>query len=1063
MRVQISRDSQKCILDATTRLSVLLFLLLLLFGRSFAQGTTATISGEVTDEKGGLLPGAQVTARNINTNATRTASTEESGRYLIPELALGEYEVGIEKSAFSRELRRGIILTVGRDAVVNFSLKVGSVQEQVVITEDASLVNTTTSEISALVNERTITELPLNGRDLFQLATLQIGVISVPSTLTDPSVESGPGAQKLSINGGRIDFNNFMLDGTSVNEAQNTTPGSAAGGFTGVDAIQEFQILTNNYSAEYGGAGGGIINLVSKSGTNSFHGTLFEFHRNSVFDARNFFDPGEIPSFKRNQFGGSVGGPIRKDRTFIFGAYEGLREGLGVSRPFIVPTDEVRAGSLTLTNPNGTTRTITVSPAVRPYIDLYPRPNVPGGTGGQGTFIRGANRQTDGDFFMIRADHKITDQDNFFARYNFDDGEVLDPNGVITDSFLATRNQYAGLEETHIFSPNVVNTLRFSYNRSFIEGDDIDIIQIPQSLIFVPGAPTLGFFRGIEISALSTRALVPRFLVVNNFELSDHLTYNRGAHSMKFGATVRRTQFNAVSTNVTFGGYIFAASSTATAYENFLRARPQVFAAPLTGSDAYRGIRTTHFAVYGQDDWRVRRNLTLNLGLRYEVVTSPTEVHDRYANIRSLSDTGSTTGYPFFVTPKTNFAPRIGFAWDLFGDGKTSLRGGYGIFYVEPTPNLYRFQMSTNPPYFTVGVAFIPPVPFPNGFGSLVPLAALVGFSAIEFEPPPAYVQQWNLGLQRELFGGVTATVAYVGSRGVHLPANANRNTAQNFTILPNGEKQFPAPPARNPPRNPALGPTRVIYFNADSYYNGLQVNLERRFAHGLQFQMAYTFSKSIDTASDAVGNYAFSAHDLPQDPENLRGERGLSVFDRRHVFNLSTLYQLPYKTDPDASGARRVADFLLGGWQLNNIISYQSGSPFNPIISQSNSNNGNQDNNERPDWVAGFNPDNAVTGNVNQYFNPAAFRRAPAGQFGDVGRNVLIGPNVFTVDLSFMKENKITERMNLQFRAEAFNLFNRANFALPTVFDSESPSAGRITRTVTPSRQLQFGVKLIF
>jgi hypothetical protein len=959
--------------------------------------------------------------------------------------------VGAEKTGFNRELRRSIVLTVGRDAIVNFTLKVGSIETQVEINEDVSLVNTTTSEMSALVNERTITDLPLNGRDLFQLAVLQIGVVSVPPTLTDPSIESGAGAQKMSINGGRIDFNNFMLDGTSVNEAQNTTPGSAAGGFTGVDSIQEFQILTNNYAAEFGGAGGGIINVITKSGTNGFHGSLFEFHRNSVFDARNFFDPGEIPSFRRNQFGGSAGGPIKRDKFFIFGAYEGLRESLGVSRQFLVPTDEVHNGTLTLPGQP----VITVSPVVRPYIALYPRANFGGSVGGQGTYVRGATKRTDEDYLSIRGDYRIGDNDNFFARYSIDDSEVLDPNGVITDLFLATRNQYVGLEETHIVTPNMVNSLRFAYNRSFIEGDDLDVVSVPSSLFWTPNATALGFFRGIGVAPLSSRSLVPRFLAMNSFEVSDHLTYNHGRNSAKFGGAFRRIQFNAVSTNAPFGGFLYGS------YAGFLQAQPQIFAAPLTGSDPYRGFRSSLIAIYAQDDYRVRRNLTVNFGIRYEIVTTPTEVHDRYANVR-ITDTNSVVGYPFFVPSDKKFAPRFGFAWDIFGDGKTSMRGGYGIFYVQEFPNLYRFPMSTNPPYFTVGVAF--GGPFPNAFPRLSAQPALVGFSGYERNPPPSYVQQWNLGLQREIIGGITATVAYVGSRGIHLTANGNRNTATNFTILPNGEKQFPGPPGtRNPPRNPALGPTRIIYYNADSYYNGLQVNLERRLSRGLQFQMAYTWSKSIDTASDAVGNYAQSSHDLPQDPDNLAGDRGPSVFDRRHVFNLYTIYQFPYKTKPDASGGRRVADFLLGGWQLNNIITYLSGTPFNPVILQSNSNNGNADNNERPDWVAGFNPDNAVTGSVEQYFNPAAFRRAPTGQFGNVSRNVLTGPDTFTVDLSFMKSNRIKERVDIQFRAEAFNLLNHANFALPTVFDAESPSAGRITRTTTSSRQLQFGLKLIF
>jgi hypothetical protein len=863
----------------------------------------------------------------------------------------------------------------------------------------------------------------------------------------------------MSINGGRIDFNNFMLDGTTVNEAQNTTPGAASGAFTGVDAIQEFQILTNNYAAEFGGAGGGIINVISKSGTNDFHGSLFEFHRNSVFDARNFFDPGEIPSFKRNQFGGSAGGPLMKNKFFIFGAYEGLRERLGVSRPFLVPTDEVRAGSLTL--PSGAV--LPVNAAVRPYIDLYPRTNVSGSAGGQGTYVRGATKSTDGDYLSIRGDYSIGDRDNFFARYTIDDSEVLDPNGVITDLFLETRNQYAGLEETHIFSPNIVNSLRFAYNRSFIEGDDLDVISVPSSLFWTPNATALGFFRGLEIAPLSSRSLVPRYLVVNSYEVSDHLTYNHGPNSAKFGGTFRRILFNAVSTNAPFGGYLYNSGGGFSAYQNFLRASPQFFAAPLTGSDAFRGIRSSLFAIYAQNDWRARRNLTVNFGIRYEIVTTPTEVHGRYANVR-LTDTNSITGYPFFVPSDKKFAPRFGFAWDIFGDGKTSLRGGYGIFYVQEFPNLYRFAMSANPPYFTTGVAFIPPVPFPNAFPRLSAAPSLVGFSGYERNPPPSYVQQWNLGLQREIIGGITATVAYVGSRGIHLTSNGNRNTAVNFTILPNGEKQFPGPPGtRNPNRNPALGPTRIIYYNADSYYNGLQVNLERRLSRGLQFQMAYTWSKSIDTASDAVGNYAQSSHDLPQDPDNFAADRGPSVFDRRHVFNLYTIYQFPYKTKPDASGGRRVADFLLGGWQLNNIITYLSGTPFNPVLSRTNSNNGNPDNNERPDWVAGFNPDNAVTGRVEQWFNPAAFRAAPTGQFGNVSRNVLTGPDTFTVDLSFMKSNRIKERVDIQFRAEAFNLLNHANFALPTVFDTESASAGRITRTTTSSRQLQFGLKLIF
>ncbi|MGH9902623.1 MAG: carboxypeptidase regulatory-like domain-containing protein, partial [Pyrinomonadaceae bacterium] len=455
MRVrQFPSDEIRGALKVINKLFLPLLLLFGLGASPLAQTPTAEITGEVSDEAGAALPGAQVTVRNVNTNAARSIKTDDNGRFLVPQLPPGEYEIKVEQSGFNREIRQGVVLTVGREAVVNFSLKVGSISEQVVINQDASPVNTTSSEISALIPERTIKNLPLNGRDLLQLATLQIGVVNVGG-LTDPSIESGTGANKLSINGGRIDSNNFMLDGASVNEAQNTTPGSAAGGFVGVDAVQEFQLLTNNYSAEYGGAGGGIVNIVSKSGSNELHGTLFEFLRNSVFDARNFFDREEVPPFKRNQFGGSVGGPIRKDRTFIFGAYEGLQERLAKTQTFIVPTAEARQGA---------------SPSMTPYLNLYPLPNAGGIGGGQGLFVRNDSNRTTENFFAVRADHRLSDDDNFFARYTFDDAEVVDHNGIITDAVLSSRNQYAGMEETHIFSPALVNSARFAYNRSFVLG-----------------------------------------------------------------------------------------------------------------------------------------------------------------------------------------------------------------------------------------------------------------------------------------------------------------------------------------------------------------------------------------------------------------------------------------------------------------------------------------------------------------------------------------------------------------------------------------------------------------
>jgi hypothetical protein len=1015
---------------------------------AMAQTTTATISGEVTDPNGAKVPGAKITATNVQTNIARSITTDEDGRFLISELAPGPYEVLVEQQGFSKELRRGLVLTVGRDAVVNFSLKVGSITQQVEISGDAPLVNTTSSEVSALVSERTIKELPLNGRDLFQLATLQIGVVNAGSLTAEP-LNSGTGAVKMSINGARINFNNFLLDGTSINEVQNSTPGSVAGGFTGVDAVQEFQLLTNNYSAEFGGAGGGIINIVSKSGGNQIHGTAFEFLRNSALDARNFFDLEEVPPFKRNQFGGSFGAPLRKNKTFIFAAYEGLRQRLAETRRFFVPTADAR---------------LTAAASMQPYLALYPLPNGGDVGGGQAIYTRSESGRTKENYFTVRGDHNFSSQDTFFARYTIDDSDDVKPDHIISNSTLQARSQYIGLGETHIFTPHLLNNVRFAFNRSRVFGDLVDVVQVPQSLFFVPGATALGEFRDIGgVSPLSDRVLVPRFLVMNNFEVSDQLGYTRGSHNMKFGFSVRRLQLNAQSTNILFGDFLYFGS-----YDLFLAGLPVIFAAPLAGhNDAYRGIRTTWTSAYYQDDWRVRGNLTLNLGVRWETITSPTEANGKISNLRDIyHDTATTVGPPFFKNnTKKDFGPRVGFAWDIFGDGKTSLRGGYGIFFAPPLPYAYRFEMSTQAPFTILALAFGLPFGgtdiFPNGFSQLADIPGFVPTQAYEFDPAPTYVQQWNLSGQRQLFGGLTATVAYVGSRGVHLPTNGNRNTSPNFTLLPNGEKQFP--PGDVSLRNPAFGPIRLTTHGGDSYYHALQVNVERRLAQGLQMQMAYTFSKSIDTSSDSLGIYNLEATQLAQDPYNLRAERGLSVFDVRHNFSLNTIYLLPYKTESGAHGGRRVADLFLGGWELNSIISARSGTPFNPIIGGNNSNDGNTDAVERPDWAPGFTAESAVTGDPNQYFNPNAFVVAPAGQFGDVGRNVLIGPNLFTVDLSMLKSNKIGERLTVQFRAEAFNLFNRANFTLPENVTIGTQNVGVITRTATTSRQLQFGLKIIF
>lgn len=436
-----------------------------------AQTISGTIFGIVTDPSGAVVPAVTITIKNLETGVTRTILTDGEGRYRVTALAVGSYEVKAERQGFGEALHTGIELTVGREASVDFQLQVGQLNEQIRVSSEAPLIDQTRPAITALINERTILEYPLNGRDLFQLTTLQTGVTNTAgitaSSIGSSAIDTGPGTTKIAVNGARITANNFLLDGTIVNDAFNNTPGGVTGNFTGVDTLREFEILTNTYSAEYAVGGGAIVNAVTKSGTNQFHGTAFEFLRNSALDARNFFDTGDVPPFKRNQFGGSIGGPIKKNKTFFFGSYEGMRQDLGVSRRFAVPTAAKRAQAV---------------PSVKPYVDLYPLPNGPDLGGGTAFYIRNASDSAVDDFFTMRVDHQLSAKDSIFARYSFDDSKVDQATQLIQNEVTAGRNQYVTIGEDHIFSPRVLNTFRFGFNRSFISGDTPYAVDIPASL-----------------------------------------------------------------------------------------------------------------------------------------------------------------------------------------------------------------------------------------------------------------------------------------------------------------------------------------------------------------------------------------------------------------------------------------------------------------------------------------------------------------------------------------------------------------------------------------------------
>jgi len=1044
----------------------------LLMPRALAQSTKAAILGTVMDEQGAAIPAATITATNVDTNISRQVTTDDSGFYRIQELAPGMYEVKIERQGFVSEVRRGIDLSVGREAVIDFSVKVGGLEEQVIV-EDAPLVETTSSAVGYLVNRRQIEELPLNGRDVLQLATLQNGVISTTSN-SEAQAEVGAGTTRLSVNGARLDFNAYYLDGTETSDAFGNSPGGLGGGYLGVDALREFQVLTSSYSAEYGQGGGAIFNAVTKSGTNELHGTAFEFLRNNVLDARNFFNAEKLP-FQRNQFGGSLGGPLRKDSTFLFGSYEGLRRREGTSTLFTVPSPDARQGLLVNTaNPSGPKRQITVAPSVLPYLALFPSAN---GTitGDTGVYRRDFKESTNEDFFTFRLDHKLTDKYSMFGRYTIDDSDLRQVGAVIQDQVLVNRNQYATLEGVSIFSPKAVNSVRFGFNRSKFASDFPFSVPGTESLAFIPGHP-LGAFALSGLSDLRPSLTASRQFVLNTFEINDQFVYTRGNHSFKFGGMARRYQLNANSPLVPDGVFLFGAG-----VESFLLGRASVLFLPEPNTDFYRNIRQTLFGFYVQDDWKVRRNLMLNLGLRYEPITTPKEANGKVANFRNFTDQASVVGDPYIDNPSLkNFGPRVGFAYDPTGDGRWAIRGAFGVFYSAILPMRYRFQISSVPPFSRLIVlpAFLPGG-FPNAFNLFInnpiPFPGLLWLTQFDAKQPTTY--QWNLSVQREISKDLVVQAGYVGSRGVHLETGATSNI-RNDHVLVNGQKFYPAIPGNQVQGrrvNPAFGSIQYLGFNADSYYHAMQLTATKRYTAGLQFQMAYTYSKSIDTTSAIDSTFTNGAlgGDL-QDPFDFGMDRGLSDFDVRHNFVANLLYELPFGKNLDGAAGK-----LAGGWSVAGILNLRSGFPFHVNLGQGfdRARNGiDNTQSQRPNVAPGRSYSSAITGDPNRYIDPTAFQLQPAGFYGDEGRNVLTGPDLKVLDLSLIKNTPLTERVNTEFRIEAFNIFNHTNFAGPigtnrAVFIGADANGngivpdnfGRLTRTSTNSRQIQFGFKFIF
>ncbi|MGI9165922.1 MAG: carboxypeptidase regulatory-like domain-containing protein [Pyrinomonadaceae bacterium] len=1053
--------------------------LLILFSSSAgAQTHRASVRGTITDPNGAVVAGATVKVVNTNTNETRSTLSNDEGAYTMSSLAPGPYRLEVESPGFKRLVVTQIILQVNQELRLDGQLQVGEVSDSPGdLYASEPLLKQDSPSLGTVLENRQVEGLPLDGRNFYELSLLVPGAVP-PAQGSAGSVR---GDFAFSVNGSREDSNNFLLDGVyNVDPKLNTFAVRPP-----VDAIREFEIATSTYDAAFGRNPGAQVNVVLKSGTNQFHGSLYEFHRNAALDARNFFAPANetAPKYIRNQFGFSFGGPIRKDRTFFFADYEGTRAREGQTRITNVPTIQERSADFSQSllgiprDPstgqpfqNGVIPPFFIHPFGRAIAALYPLPNR---LSPFANFVSSPTQRDDNDHFDARLDHVLTNRTTLTFRYSFGDRRFFEPFAGPTlaaipgyGNEVPRRSQNGMIGLTHVFSPTLVNDARFAFNRvaSAVnqenQGTSINrAVGLPE-LSSNPRDFGLSFITVTGFSPLGHEGNNPQNTVTNTFQIIDTATLVHGNHLFKFGADIRAVQQNGFRDVQSRGLLNFSPFAyTGVALADLLLGLPLVTGGARVDNAQHLRAQSYHFFV--NDSFRVRRNLTLSAGLRYEFNSPPVDATDRAtlydAATRSLVGVG-TNGMPRggYESDKNNFAPRVGLAWTIGDEGNTVLRAGYGVYY-DTSPLAPGEALYFNRPFFDFNLFFpLPGLPLTlgNPFPAFFPFPLPDSAQAIQRDLRTPYMQHWNLNLQQQLGRSRVLEVGYVGSKGTKLLSARDLNQPQP-SALPPGLPFVPRPV-------PQFDEINTIESRASSNYHSLQGRLQQRLSAGLAMLTSYTWSKSIDDAS----NFFPSAGDpnYPQNSYDLRAERGRSNFDVAHRLSVSYVYDLPF-----GKGRAYLADegawsTFLTGWQTSGIVTLQSGRPFTVALSRELDNSGTGISalgfgaNDRPNVVG--NP--ALSGRSPEaWFNTSAFAFPPRGTFGNAGRNILDGPAYHNVNASLSKNTALSERFNLQFRAEVFNLFNHPNFNLPDNFLG-SPTFGSITSARDP-RHIQFGLKLLF
>ena len=1068
-----------------SRCSWSLLVVFLLIGLLPASAqVTANLSGRVIDQTGATITAASVTVTNVDTSMSRTTLSDSAGRYLFAALPIGRYELRASKTGFAEQVRTGLVLVVGQDATADMSLQVGKVSEQVKVESNVPIVNTTTQDISGLVNEREIKALPLNGRSYDLLLELAPEVVNFTSQKTGGvGVSNSSTGNNFAVAGNRPQQNEFLLNGVEFTGAaeNNMTPGGASGNLLGVDAVQEFNVLRDTYDAEYGKHPGAQVNIVTQSGSNQWHGSLYEYLRNSALNARNYFDPpGTTPPFQRNQFGGALGGPIQKDKTFFFVNYEGFTQNLHQTSVAFVPSLASRAAA---------------APSVKDLLNLWPTPAASDPTYNGISAVSSSPLQTIRENFgTARVDRVISPKDTFSAVYTIDDGNDFTPTTAdpYSADVLTLREQVASLSETHIFSPTLLNVATFGFSRAgyfftgeptpgtpatsvpgFLDGDPVGAVVVGGSAASNPQAQI-----GLAGSNNGSNLHIAR----NLYTYEDQVSLTHGAHQFTFGAWFQQFQSNEMLALSQYG------QATFTSLQTFLSGTVASFLYDPAPTEL--NWRALFGAFYAEDVWRVSPRFTLSLGFRDEFSTGWNEANGRAANY-TFTD-GVISSQPriassSFTQNNAKFlpAPRIGLAWSPFRD-QTVVRAGFGIYY--DLQDALGYRMDQNAPFNpTYTIASLPVADLPLNPSGPVPAKALLSPGGVQPNMKTPTLMSWSLRIEQEITPNTSLTIGYVGSHGYHQLVGADANTPipvicpaspcpsvypANFpagiagTPVPAGTYYIPAGTAK---ANPSLANTWTWFSIGDSSYNALELNLNHRFSHDLSLRANYTWSKALDDGDSLNQTTANNAPGLVANPYDIQADWGLATFDVRNLASIGLVYALPFGNGKMyANNLGKFANGVVGGWSVTSILVAQSGFPFTPQLSYNPSNDGDTRNPVRPFVNPNF-TGNVILGTPTQWYNPAAFLAPPAnsGFFGNAGRDTLIGPGLFDWDFSAVKDTHITERTSLQFRAEIFNILNHTNFNTPNLItftpSGVSPTAGAITSTSTTSRQVQFALKLLF